>query len=70
MFTAALDVMLILGPLVANADEGSASGVSNAEIRIGNIMPYTGPLANVRDDWKCRSGLFDMINDNGRRLSC
>jgi branched-chain amino acid transport system substrate-binding protein len=70
MFTAALHAALILGPLVANADQESAVGVSDTEIRIGNIMPYTGPLANVRDDWKSGSGLFDMINDNGRRLSC
>ena len=37
--------MLILGPLVANADQESAIGVSDTEIRIGNIMPYTGPRA-------------------------
>jgi hypothetical protein len=69
MFTAALDAMLILGPLVANADERAGYRVGNAEIRIGNTKPHTGPLANVRDDWKRRSGLFDIINDK-RRLSC
>jgi hypothetical protein len=42
MFTAALDAMLILGPLVANADETAGYRVGNAEICIGNTMPYTG----------------------------
>ena len=45
MFTAALHAVLILGPLVANADQESAIGVSDTEIGIGYIMPYTGPLA-------------------------
>ena len=43
MFTAVLG--LILRPQFVNADQESAIGVSDAEIRIGNIMPYTGPLA-------------------------
>jgi branched-chain amino acid transport system substrate-binding protein len=45
MFTAALHDVRVLGPLVANSDQESAVGVSDTEIRIGNIMPYTGPLA-------------------------
>jgi branched-chain amino acid transport system substrate-binding protein len=45
MFTAALHEALVLEPLVANADQESAIGVSDTEIRIGNIMPYIGPLA-------------------------
>ena len=67
MFTAVLG--LILGPQFVNADQESAIGVSDAEIRIGNIMHYR-PAGDVREDWKSRSGLFDMIKDNGRRLSC
>jgi branched-chain amino acid transport system substrate-binding protein len=41
MLTAALHEMLVPRPLVADADQE----VSDTEIRIGNIMPYTGPLA-------------------------
>lgn len=42
---AALLATLIPGRQVANADQDSAIGVGDTEIRIGNIMPYTGPLA-------------------------
>jgi hypothetical protein len=42
MFTAALQELLVLGPLVADADQESAIGVSDTEIRIGNIMPWGG----------------------------
>ncbi len=47
-------------PGFTDADPVSDIGVSDTEIRIGNIMPYTGPLAagRVRDDRKSRSGLF------------
>jgi hypothetical protein len=45
MFTAALPDVLILGPLVADADQESAIGISDTEIRIGHIIPSTGPLA-------------------------
>ena len=70
MFTLALHAVLILGPLVANADQESAIGVSNTEIRIGNIMPYTGPLAAFATIEKAEAAYFDMINDNEDRLSC
>jgi hypothetical protein len=45
MLTAALHEMLVPRPLVADADQEPAIGVSDTEIRIGNIMPCTGPLA-------------------------
>jgi branched-chain amino acid transport system substrate-binding protein len=70
MFTAALHDVLVLGPLVANADQESAIGVSDTEIRIGNIMPYTGPLAVFAAIGKAEAAYFDMFNDNGGRLSC
>ena len=47
-------------------------GVSDKEIRIGNLMPYTGPLAEVGSIGKAEAAYFDMINDrggiNGRKL--
>jgi branched-chain amino acid transport system substrate-binding protein len=70
MFTAALQELLVLGPLVADADQEPAIGVSDTEIRIGNIMPYTGPLAAFATIGKAEAAHFDMINDNGGRLSC
>jgi hypothetical protein len=65
MFVAALLVMLLLGPLVAYADQESAAGASDTEIRIGNIMPYTGPFAAFATIEKAEAACFDMINDNG-----
>jgi branched-chain amino acid transport system substrate-binding protein len=61
----ALLAMLLLGPLVAYADQESAFGASDTEIRIGNIMPYTGPLAAFATIGKAEAAYFDMINDNG-----
>jgi branched-chain amino acid transport system substrate-binding protein len=47
-------------------------GVSDKEIRIGNLMPYTGPLAAFAAIGKAEAAYFDMINDrggiNGRKL--
>jgi len=65
MFAAALFAMLILRPLVAKADQESAVGASDTEIRIGNIMPYTGPLEAFATIGKAEAAYFDMINDNG-----
>ena len=63
-FAVALLAMLLLGPLVAHADQESAVGASDTEIRIGN-MPYTGPLAAFATIGKAEAAYFDMINDNG-----
>jgi branched-chain amino acid transport system substrate-binding protein len=42
------------------------------EIRIGNLMPYTGPLAEFAAIGKAEAAYFDMINErggiNGRKL--
>jgi branched-chain amino acid transport system substrate-binding protein len=50
-------------------DDQSAN---DTEIRIGNLMPYTGPLAEFSAIGKAESAYFDMINDrggiNGRKL--
>lgn len=56
---------LVPGPGIANADLDTAIGVSDTEIRIGNIMPYTGPLAAFATIGKAEAAYFDMINDNG-----
>jgi branched-chain amino acid transport system substrate-binding protein len=57
MFTAALHAVFVLGPLVANADQESAIGVSDTEIRIGNMMPYTGPLATFATIGKAEAAI-------------
>ena len=38
---------------------------NDMEIRIGNLMPYTGPLAEFSAIGKAEAAYFDMINDRG-----
>ena len=42
-----------------------AAGVTDTEIRIGNIMPYTGPLAAFASIGRAEAAYFDMINERG-----
>jgi ABC-type branched-subunit amino acid transport system substrate-binding protein len=50
----------------------SAAGTTDIEIRIGNIMPYTGPLAAFAAIGRAEAAYFDMINErggiNGRKI--
>jgi branched-chain amino acid transport system substrate-binding protein len=68
----------ILTLLVAVASLGAISqrtrepGVSNNEIRIGNLMPYTGALSAFGAIGKAEAAYFQMINErggiNGRKI--
>jgi branched-chain amino acid transport system substrate-binding protein len=40
-------------------------GFSDDEIRIGSLMPYTGPLAAFGTIGRAEAAYFDMINDRG-----
>src|SRR5437899_3646239 len=40
-------------------------GVTDTEIKIGNIMPYSGPASAYATIGKTMSAYFRMINDNG-----
>ena len=40
---------------------------NDTEIRIGNLMPYTGPLAEFSAIGKAEAAYFDMINNRGGR---
>jgi ABC-type branched-subunit amino acid transport system substrate-binding protein len=42
-----------------------AAGVNDTEIRIGNIMPYTGQLAAFGSIGRAEAAYFDMINERG-----
>jgi branched-chain amino acid transport system substrate-binding protein len=63
--TIQLVMAIILWPGFTNADLISDGGVSDLEIRIGNIMPYTGPLAAFGAIGRAEAAYFDMVNDNG-----
>ena len=45
--------------------QAQAAGVTDTEIRIGNIMPYTGPLAAFAAIGRAEAAYFDMINERG-----
>ena len=56
----------------AATQPAQAAGVTDTEIRIGNIMPYTGPLAAFASIGRAEAAYFDMINErggiNGRKI--
>src|ERR1700742_1075911 len=48
------------------------ASAADSEIRVGNVMPYTGPLAGFGAIGKAEAAYFDMINArggiNGRKI--
>jgi ABC-type branched-subunit amino acid transport system substrate-binding protein len=62
-FLAALLSLLAWFPAVVQP--ARAAGVTDTEIRIGNIMPYTGPLAAFGSIGRAEAAYFDMINERG-----
>src|ERR1700761_7776982 len=70
--TAFLTVVLSAWPLASNGEPVLDADVSNTEIRIGNIMPYTGALAAFGAIGRAEQAYFDMINElggiNGRKV--
>ena len=65
----ALAILLLVGmivaPRAADADEVPVAATNDTDIRIGNIMPYTGLLAAFATIGKAEAAYFDMVNDNG-----
>jgi len=56
---------LLLALFSAAVQPARAAGVTDTEIRIGNIMPYTGPLAAFASIGRAEAAYFDMINERG-----
>ncbi|WGR91089.1 ABC transporter substrate-binding protein [Bradyrhizobium sp. ISRA443] len=48
----------------SRAQQAPATAADN-DIRIGNIMPYTGPLAAFATIGRAEAAYFDMINEHG-----
>jgi branched-chain amino acid transport system substrate-binding protein len=71
-----LSIFLLAAALFAfvplAAQQAPAAGVTDTEIRVGNIMPYTGPLAAFATIGRAEAAYFDMINErggiNGRKI--
>src|SRR3979490_1479836 len=57
----------------ANAQKKYDPGASDTEIRIGNIMPYSGPASSYGVIGKAEAAFFNMINAeggiNGRKIN-
>ncbi len=53
-------------PSLAGAETAAPAGAAaDTEILIGNVMPYTGPLAAFGTIGKAEAAYFDMINERG-----
>jgi ABC-type branched-subunit amino acid transport system substrate-binding protein len=59
-----LAASLLVVPMLCLAASVSKN-TSDSEIRIGNIMPYSGPLTEFSSIGRAESAYFDMINDRG-----
>jgi branched-chain amino acid transport system substrate-binding protein len=67
-----LAVIVALVSLGAITEKLRDGGVTDTEIRIGNFMPYSGPLEIFGQIGKAEAAYFDVINDrggiNGRKI--
>ena len=67
-----LATVLFLFAGAALAGETLDAVTTDTELRIGNVMPYTGPLAAFSTIGRTEAAYFDMINErggiNGRKL--
>jgi len=67
--SALVAAMILASPL----PPAVAAGVTDTEIRIGNIMPYTGPLTAFAAIGRAEAAYFDMVNErggiNGRKIT-
>src|SRR5919201_626570 len=66
-------VALLVAASPAVAQKKYDPGASDTEIRIGNIMPYSGPASAYGTIGKAQAAYFRMINEqggiNGRRIT-
>ena len=60
-----LALMIALTSLSAMSLKHDDQSADDEEIRIGNFMPYTGPLAGFAAIGKAEAAYFDMINERG-----
>jgi branched-chain amino acid transport system substrate-binding protein len=60
-----ITVVLALTTLGAVSERVREQDVTDTEIRIGNLMPYSGNLAVFGDIGKAEAAYFEMINERG-----
>jgi branched-chain amino acid transport system substrate-binding protein len=66
-------VALVLSVPLAAAQKNYDPGATDKEIKVGNIVPYTGKFAQYGVNGRAEAAYFRMINDrggiNGRRIN-
>lgn len=69
----AIAVLLALEPLTGRAQKKSGPGVTDAEIKIGNTGPYSGPGSAYGAIATMHAAYFKMVNEkggvNGRKIN-
>ena len=60
-----LAILVALTSLSAISKQVREQGVTDTEIRIGNLMPYSGNLAVFGAIGKAEAAYFEMINERG-----
>ena len=65
-------LLAVLASPPAHADKRYGPGVTDTEIKIGQTMPYSGPLSAFGTIGRAEAAYFDMINRkggvNGRKI--
>jgi ABC-type branched-subunit amino acid transport system substrate-binding protein len=73
LFAAAVASAVAFIATAANAQKKYDSGAGDTEIKIGNIMPYSGPASSYGVIGKTEAAFFNMINAeggiNGRKVN-
>jgi branched-chain amino acid transport system substrate-binding protein len=73
VFAVGAIVAMALAANSAWAEKQYGPGVTDTEIKIGNIMPYSGPASAYGTIGKADAAYFEMINDkggiNGRKIN-
>jgi branched-chain amino acid transport system substrate-binding protein len=62
LLSASIISAALLAPMATSAQQGTAP---DTEIRIGNLMPYTGALAAFATIGRAEAAYFDMLNERG-----
>jgi ABC-type branched-subunit amino acid transport system substrate-binding protein len=60
-----LAIVVALGSLSAASQKVRDPGVTDTEIRLGNLMPYSGSLAVFGAIGKAEAAYFEMLNEQG-----
>ena len=58
-------LIIVAATVSAAAQKKYDTGVTDTEIKIGNIMPYSGPASAYGIIGKTMSAYMRMVNDNG-----